>query len=151
MGSCARACDLAGWPKPDLPSTWPVSMCSTISLLADDPGCKPVPHDDTFSFVFDQLVLVRLKKADIELKTKNYPMFLASLFHVHDATLPGFEDLHRVEAAYVLNQFQTASIGLHLRVTSSATCGISTLRFRPRCSASRCRNARKPQRSASCA
>lgn len=86
---------------------WEHSVQNAISLLADDPGCKPVPHDDTFSFVFDQLVLVRLKKADIELKTKNYPTFLASLFHVHDATLPGFEDLHRVEAAYVLNQFQT--------------------------------------------
>lgn len=76
--------------------------------LSGDSGCKPVPHDDTVSFVFDQLVLVRFKKADIELKSRNYPRFLASLFHVHDAELPGFEDLHRVEAAYVLNQLQTA-------------------------------------------
>ena len=50
----------------------------------------------------------RFKKADIELKTRNYPTFLAKLFHSHEDDLFGFEGLHRVEAAYVLNQYQTS-------------------------------------------
>ena len=86
---------------------WEHSVQNAITALSEDDGCKPVPHDDTLSFVFDQLVLVRFKKADIELKSRNYPTFLASLFHAHEEELPGFEDLHRVEAAYVLNPLQT--------------------------------------------
>lgn len=86
---------------------WEYSVENAINALADDPGVKPVPHDDTVSIVFDQLVLLRFKKADLELRTSNYPTPLASLFHRHEAHLPGFEDLQRVEAAYVLNQFQT--------------------------------------------
>jgi hypothetical protein len=86
---------------------WEHSVQNAISAFTADDGCKAIPHDDTLSFVFDQLVLVRFKKADIELKSRSYPTFLAQLFHNHDAELPGFEDLHRVEAAYVLNPLQT--------------------------------------------
>lgn len=86
---------------------WEHSIENAIRALESDPGVKPVPHDDTVSFVFDQLVLVRFKKADLELRSSNVPTMLASLFHVHQAEIPGLEDLQRVEAAYVLNQFQT--------------------------------------------
>jgi len=86
---------------------WEHSVQNAISMLDGDRGCKVVPHDDTYSFIFEQAVLVRFKKADIELMSRNYPTSLATLFHNHEAQLPGFEDLHRVEAAYVLNQYQT--------------------------------------------
>lgn len=86
---------------------WEHSVQNAITALAGDPGFKAVNHHDTVSFVFDQIVLVRFKKADLELKTSNYPTLLALLFHTHEAELPGLEDLQRVEAAYVLNEFQT--------------------------------------------
>jgi len=86
---------------------WEHSVENAVQALDADSGAKAVPHDDTVSFVFDQLVLVRFKKADLELKSSNVPTLLASLFHAHDAEIPGLEDLQRVEAAYVLNQFQT--------------------------------------------
>lgn len=87
---------------------WEHWVQNAISLLEDDTGFKPVTHDDTISMIFDQRVLVRLKKADIQLRSSNYPTLMARLFHTHEELLPGFEDLHRVEAAYVLNQFGTA-------------------------------------------
>lgn len=86
---------------------WEHSVENAIAAFSDDPGVKPIPHDDTVSIIFDQLVLLRFKKADLELRTRNYPTPLANMFHQHEARLPGFEDLQRVEAAYVLNQFQT--------------------------------------------
>ncbi len=86
---------------------WEHSVQNAITALDGDAGFKLVPHDDTYSFVFEQSVLVRVKKADLELRSSNYPTMLANLFHVHEADLPGLEDLQRVEAAYVLNQFQT--------------------------------------------
>lgn len=87
---------------------WEHSVQNATVAFASDRGCRVVPHNDTRSFVFDQSTLVRFKKADIELKSRNYPTFTATLFHNHEAELPGFEDLHRVEAAYVLNDLQTA-------------------------------------------
>lgn len=86
---------------------WEYSVHNAITALDGDPGFRPIRHDDTVSFVFDQLVLVRFKKADLELRTSNYPTFLASLFHAHEDQLPGLEDLQRVEAAYVLDQYET--------------------------------------------
>jgi hypothetical protein len=86
---------------------WEHSVENAVQAFDADDGVRPIPHDDTLSFVIDQQVLVRFKKADLELKTRNYPTFLAQLFHTHEEMLPGFEDLHRVEAAYVLNQYQT--------------------------------------------
>lgn len=87
---------------------WEHSVQNAIAGLEGDVGCKPIPHDDTVSFVFDQSVLVRFKKADIELRTRNYPTFLSNLFHSHEEDLFGFNGLHRVEAVYVLNQYQTS-------------------------------------------
>lgn len=89
---------------------WEHAVQGAIDRLDGDPGFKPVPHDDTLSLVFDQLVLVRLKKANLELRTSNYPTLLAMMFHEHEAKLPGFDDVHRVEAAYVLNRFETGFV-----------------------------------------
>lgn len=87
---------------------WEHSVQNLISLLDGDRGCKVVPHDDTVSFVLEQSVLLRFKRASIELISSNYPTPLAQKFHNHEAQLPGFENLHRAEAAYVLNQNETA-------------------------------------------
>lgn len=54
------------------------------------------------------MVLVRHKKTGIQLISSNIPTPLAMMFHNHAVQLPGFPDLHRVESAYVLNQFETA-------------------------------------------
>jgi hypothetical protein len=86
---------------------WEYSVENAIKGMETDQGVKAIPHDDTVSLVFDQKVLLRFKKADMELRSRNYPTALANLFHKHEEQLPGFDNLHRVEAAYVLNQFQT--------------------------------------------
>lgn len=108
-GFLARYPERAWWRRKSTRAAlvWEHSVENAIRALEGDGGFTPVPHDDTVSFVFDQVVLVRFKKADLELRSSNVPTGRASLFHAHDAELPGLEDLQRVEAAYVLNQFQT--------------------------------------------
>lgn len=86
---------------------WEYAVNNVVMAIGDDEAAKSVPHLDTMSFIFDETVLVRLKKADLQLKTRNYQTPLASLFHRHDADLFGFQGLQRVEAAYVLNRFKT--------------------------------------------
>jgi len=78
-----------------------------IELLADDPNVQIIPHHDTVSFIFDDAVLVRLKKADMTLRTSNYPTPTAELFDDHKADLFGYTGLQRVEAVYIPNRFDT--------------------------------------------
>jgi hypothetical protein len=78
--------------------------------VADDPNCEIVPHHDTMSFIFDDAVLVRLKKADMALRTRNYPTELAQLFHEHRKDLFGFAGHQRVEAVYIPNRFDTGIV-----------------------------------------
>jgi len=93
---------------------WEHTVKNGIEALSDD--ALVLPHNDTVSLVFDDKVLVRAKKADLELKSRNYPTPLAQLFHEPDADLFGYEGLQRVEyeglqrveLVYVLNQFETA-------------------------------------------
>ena len=86
---------------------WEDAVDNLITALADDPGAVIQRHHDTVSFIFDDRVLLRIKKADIELKSSNVQTDLASLFHDHEADLFGYKGLQRIEAAYVLNQFET--------------------------------------------
>jgi hypothetical protein len=86
---------------------WELAVEKLIELTMEDPGLHRVEHYDTMSFIFDDAVLVRLKKADISLQTSNYPTPTAELFHVHQADLFGFAGLQRVEAVYIPNQFDT--------------------------------------------
>jgi hypothetical protein len=86
---------------------WELAVEKLIELTMEDPGLHRVEHYDTMSFIFDDAVLVRLKKADISLQTSNYPTPTAELFHVHQADLFGFTGLQRVEAVYIPNQFDT--------------------------------------------
>jgi hypothetical protein len=86
---------------------WEDAVDKLIELLADDPDAQIADHHDTVSFIFDDAVLVRLKKADISLRTCNYPTPTAELFHMHQADLFGYAGLQRVEAVYIPNQFDT--------------------------------------------
>jgi hypothetical protein len=86
---------------------WEHAVDNLIAMLQDDPGVVVHRHYDTVSFIFDDTVLLRIKKADIELMSSNVQTELASLFHDHEADLFGYVSLQRIEATYVLNQFET--------------------------------------------
>jgi hypothetical protein len=86
---------------------WEAAVDKLIELVADDDGVQVIEHHDTVSFVFDDAVLVRLKKASMDLRTSNYPTPTAELFHDHQADLFGYLGLQRVEAVYIPNQFET--------------------------------------------
>ncbi|HEX3365579.1 hypothetical protein [Phenylobacterium sp.] len=105
--------DLAWWRRKTTRAAlvWEYAVQAAIEALAGDPGVRVVRHHDTVSFVIDETVLIRFKKANIELKSSNYPTFLAQLFHDHEVPdLFGLGELQRVEAAYVLNRFQTGIV-----------------------------------------
>jgi hypothetical protein len=68
---------------------------------------RVVNHYDTTSIIFDDTVLLRCKKASIELYTANYPTPLAESFHRHNSDLFGYHGLQRVELAHVFNRFET--------------------------------------------
>lgn len=86
---------------------WELAVDRLIELTQGDPGLYVHEHHDTVSFIFDDAVLVRLKKADMGLHSSNYPTPLAQLFHEHEADLFGFAGLQRVEAVYIPNSFDT--------------------------------------------
>lgn len=85
---------------------WEYAIQFAIEELVDD--VQVVEHYDTVSLIFDETVLVRLKKADSELKSRNYPTALAQLFHEPEADLFGFSGYQRVQIVYVLNEYETA-------------------------------------------
>jgi hypothetical protein len=88
---------------------WEHSVEAVLAELGDDNGIKPIPHNDTISFVADDTVFFRLKKAATSLITANVQTPLASLFHRHDAEdLFGHIGYQRVEVVHVFDRFQTA-------------------------------------------
>ena len=89
---------------------WESAVNKLIELIADDPAVQIAHHHDTVSFIFDDKVLVRIKKANFALRTSNVPTDLAELFHVHKADLFGYEGLQRVEAVYVTDRFEAEII-----------------------------------------
>lgn len=86
---------------------WEHMIENVVAGLADDKDVRVVTHHDTVSFIIGDTVLMRMKKADLQLRTKNYPTAQASLFHAHESDLFGYSGLQRVEATYVLNRFGT--------------------------------------------
>jgi hypothetical protein len=89
---------------------WEFAVDKFIELTQGDPGLHVQEHHDTVSFIFDDEILVRFKKADMGLHSSNYPTPTADLFHEHTADLFGFTGLQRVEAVYVPNRFDTGII-----------------------------------------
>ncbi|KQZ19059.1 hypothetical protein ASD50_05975 [Mesorhizobium sp. Root552] len=102
--------DMAWWRRKSTTRAimWENSVQSVLAELSGDNGIRSVPHDDTISFIADDLVRFRLKKAALSLFTSNFPTPLAGLFHTHEADLFGHAGHHRVEIVHVFNRFQTA-------------------------------------------
>lgn len=118
---------------------WEFAVDKFIELSQGDPGLHVQEHHDTVSFIFDQEILVRFKKANTGLHSSNYPTQTAELFHEHEADLFGFTGLQRVEAVYVPNHFDTGIIwtGIvardgtrelwHMELAAPATAAVTTL------------------------
>lgn len=86
---------------------WEQSVQNAAEALANDDCVKVIPHYDTTSFIIEDKILLRMKKANIQLFTSNYPTQLAENFHNHDEDLFGFVGLGRVELCHILNRFKT--------------------------------------------
>ena len=86
---------------------WENSVEAVAAEFDEDDGIKPVGHVDTISFVVDDIILFRLKKAASTLLSANYPTLLAELFHAHREDLFGHQGHQRVEVVHVFNRFQT--------------------------------------------
>ena len=93
---------------------WEYSVQAVIDALHDDRGVRAIPHHDTVSFIIEDTVLLRLKKADSQLATRNYPTPLAGLFHRHERDLFGHEGHQRVELVHVFNPLQTELVWIGL-------------------------------------
>ncbi len=91
---------------------WEGSTLKAKELVMDDKGCRIIPHYDTVSYVYDDTVLLRIKKANVTLKTSNYPTQLHGLFDEHEEDLFGYYGLQRVEAVYVLDRFEMKMLWL---------------------------------------
>lgn len=89
---------------------WEDTVDKAVETVAIKPGVMAHPHNDTVSFIFDDCVLVRCKKADLMLRSKNVRTGLSDLFDDHSADLFGYTGLQRVEAVYVLDPLETEII-----------------------------------------
>jgi hypothetical protein len=89
---------------------WENAVNKLVELVEGDRGCVTIRHFDTVSSIFDDTVLVRLKKADMALRSSNYPTDQALLFHEHQKDLFGFAGHQRVEAVYIPNRFDTGIV-----------------------------------------
>lgn len=87
---------------------WEHSVDRVMGVVGDDAGLAAIQHYDTASFIAEDKILFRLKKADRKLFSSNYPTPLANLFHQHSADLYGHEGFQRVEIVHTFNQFHTA-------------------------------------------
>ena len=87
---------------------WEHSVDQVMSVVADDAGLVSIEHHDTASFIADDKVLFRLKKADRKLFSSNFPTPLANMFHRHESDLFGHDGFHRVEIVHTFNRFHTA-------------------------------------------
>lgn len=87
---------------------WEYSVESVIAAFEDDPGVKVIPHADTVSFIIDQTVLFRVKKAASNLITSNVATSQAVMFHEHEVDLFGEAGCQRVEVVHVFDRFRTS-------------------------------------------
>jgi hypothetical protein len=106
---CRDFADRAWWRRKSTTAAlmWEHSVDNAVRAMEGDKGLKIIPHQDTTSFIFDDTVFLRFKRAGLSLMTRNYPTALANLFHRHQLDLFGFDGHHRVEIVHVFNRFQT--------------------------------------------
>lgn len=86
---------------------WEQMIERAHSEFAFEVGVRILNGRETFSFLVNDRVLFRFKKADESGMTSNYPTQLALAFHEHGRDLFGFSDVVRVEVAYTLNALET--------------------------------------------
>lgn len=87
---------------------WEHSVDHVMGVVGDDAGLASIQHYDTASFIAEDKILFRLKKADRKLFSSNYPTPLSSMFDQHGADLYGHEGFQRVEIVHTFNAFHTA-------------------------------------------
>ena len=85
---------------------WEHWVAGLIDVFSDDPGVFVLEHHDTISFIFDDSVLARAKRADRSLRTSNAQTELSDLFHDHGEDLFEYTGLQRVELVYVPDRFE---------------------------------------------
>ena len=90
---------------------WERATDLAIEAYSEDRTVEILHHHDTYSYIFDDEVLGRLKKGDDDCLTANYPTPLSLAYHENDLDLFGHREIDRVEFVYKLNRFQTEMIG----------------------------------------
>jgi hypothetical protein len=85
--------------------------------FADDPGVRFVFRDETIKIVFDEYIVVRVKKANAFGVGQNIETGAITQFIEAQLEIDGLAGLLKVEIVYVLNRLQTAmrSIVAHAR------------------------------------
>lgn len=95
-------------------------VINEFGTLADgDASFNAVFHRDTASFMLDDAVLFRFKRADLSLSTANYPTTEAVAFDDHSVDLYGYKGLQRVELCYVLSEFETEVVWVGISARSN--------------------------------
>jgi hypothetical protein len=88
---------------------WEQMINRATEVFANNPDVRIRQHNNTFSFIFREKVLLRFKKCDDRGYSANYPTQMALAFHDHEhdqLNLFDFGDYYRVEALYVLDELQ---------------------------------------------
>ena len=70
-------------------------------------GVRITRQNETFTFLLDDLVLIRIKKGNAKGLSANVSTQLAFAFHDHDQDLPGLPEVQRVEIVYQLNHLES--------------------------------------------
>lgn len=82
-------------------------IAGAIETFQDDARIRLIEGQETISFLYDDKVLFRFKKADESGLSRNFPTQHALAFHDHEAILFSLPDIHRVDVVYVLNALDT--------------------------------------------
>lgn len=86
---------------------WEQIMDRAHAEFSCEASVRILEGHETYSFLVNDRVLFRFKKADETGMTSNYPTQLALAFHEHDQDLFGLPEVLRVEVAYTLNMLET--------------------------------------------
>ena len=95
---------------------WERMIDRAITAFDSIPGIRHIEKFQTVSFIIDNYVLFRFKKANSKYLSHNIQTKLALAFHDPNARLPYFEDMDfiRVEVVYVLNKLETELQGIYV-------------------------------------
>ena len=95
---------------------WERMIDRAITAFDAIPGIRHIEKFQTVSFIIDDYVLFRFKKADSNYLSRNIQTKLALAFHDPNARFPYFEnmDFIRVEVVYILNKLETELQGIYV-------------------------------------